>query len=72
MITKLWAPNDFLFVLEAYDSLSGKGSGLYLSSNGAGEMKLKEWNHPIPDPPGTTYEVDPALLFRFVRPRGQQ
>ena len=41
---------------------------LFLSSDGAGNMQLKVWNHPVPDPPNTTSEVDPALLFRVVRP----
>ena len=44
---------------------------LFLSSDGAGKMQLKEWNNPIPGPPRTTPEVDPALLFRVVRPLGQ-
>ena len=45
---------------------------LYLSSDGTGEMKLKHWNSPIPGAPVTTYEVDPALLFRLVRPPGEE
>jgi hypothetical protein len=44
---------------------------LFLSSDGSGKMQLKEWNNPIPGPPRTTPEVDPALLFRVVRPLGQ-
>ncbi len=48
-----------------------KEEKLYLSSDGAGNMKLKVWNAPIPGPPGTTEQVDPALLFRMVRPYGQ-
>jgi hypothetical protein len=66
----LYAPNDTFIVLQA-DKNSGKDE-LYLSSNGAGKMKLKRWNSPIPGPPRTVDEVDPALLFRLVRPRGEE
>jgi hypothetical protein len=66
----LRAPNDLYFVLQA--NVSSGGDDLYLSSNGAGNMKLKVWNSPIPGPPRTTEEVDPALLFRLVRPLGEK
>ena len=62
----LYSPNDSYIVLQAI--VSEGEEPLYLSSNGAGDMKLKAWNSPIPDPPHTTDEVDPALLFRVVRP----
>jgi hypothetical protein len=58
-------------VVEAYERPE-RSSGLYLSSDRAGEMKLKHWNSPIPGPPVTTDEVDPALLFRLVRPPGEE
>ena len=45
---------------------------LYLSSNGAGDMRLKPWNKPVPEPPEASVEVDPALLFRVVRPLGER
>ncbi len=65
----LYSPNDSYVVMES-NKLNGNNK-LYLSSDGAGKMKLKVWNAPIPGPPHTTDEVDPALLFRMVRPLGQ-
>ena len=66
----LYSPNDSFVVIES--NKSDKDSNkLYLSNDGAGNMKLKVWNAPIPGPPHTTDEVDPALLFRMVRPLGQ-
>ncbi|XP_028397685.1 uncharacterized protein LOC114521430 isoform X2 [Dendronephthya gigantea] len=68
-VTQLFQPNSAFCVLQ-----SNKKQGtddLYLSSDGAGNMKLKVWNKPIPGPPDTTAEVDPALLFRAVRPFGK-
>ncbi|XP_028397507.1 uncharacterized protein LOC114521312 isoform X4 [Dendronephthya gigantea] len=67
-VKQLFQPNSAFCVLQ-----SNKKQGtddLYLSSDGAGNMKLKVWNKPIPPPPDTTAEVDPALLFRVVRPYG--
>ena len=66
----LFTPNDYYIVLQANET-SGNDT-LYLSSNGAGYMKLKIWNKPIPGPPRTTDEVDPALLFRLVRPNDKK
>ena len=65
----LFHPNSGYVVLESSEKI-GEDS-LYLSSDGAGNMKLIRWNKPIPGPPDTTEEVDPALLFRVVRPFGQ-
>ena len=66
--------NEPYYVLRSNKSQGVDGQGdplyLYLSSDGAGKMKLKLWNKPVTDPPGTTGEVDPALLFRIVRPSG--
>ncbi len=67
---ELFSPNDSYVVIESNES-SGNNK-LYLSSDGAGKMKLKVWNEPIPGPPRTTDQVDPALLFRIVRPFGQK
>ena len=64
--------NEPYYVLRSNKSTGTDAQGnelyLYLSSDGAGNMKMKLWNKPVPDPPGTTGEVDPALLFRIVRP----
>ena len=68
-VIHLFSPNRPYIVLR-----SNKKQGeehLYLSSDGAGNLRLKVWNKPIPLPPITTAEVDPALLFRLVRPLGQ-
>jgi hypothetical protein len=63
------APNDLYCVLEA-DATTGTGGKLYLSSDGTGAMKLKEWNHPLPGPLFSigARDVDPSLLFRTVIP----
>ena len=65
----LFSPNDSYLVLKS-DKKNDEGDPLYLSSNGAGKMKLKVWNSPAPGPPRTSDEVDPALLFRLVLPLG--
>jgi hypothetical protein len=66
----LWFPNTPYVVLRSNKKL--EDDDLFLSSDAAGNMQLKVWNKPVPDPPNTTPEVDPALLFRLVRPFGQQ
>ncbi|CAB4022844.1 Hypothetical predicted protein [Paramuricea clavata] len=68
-VMELWTPNKPYVVLRS-NKMSGN-EYLYLSSNGAGNMQLKVWNKPVPGPPNTTSEADPALLFRVVRPFGQ-
>ena len=65
-IFQLFPPNAEYFVLQW--SKKQDTDVLYLSSDGEGNMKLKVWNQPVPPPPDTTAEVDPALLFRLVRP----
>ena len=70
-IFSLYSPNDSYVVVQS-DQKNDDGNPLYLSSNGAGNMKLKVWNSPIPGPPHTTDQVDPALLFRLVRPFGEK
>ena len=65
----LCPPNDPYVVIES--NKSNGNNKLYLSSDGAGNMKLRVWNAPIPGPPRTTEEVNPAFLFRIVRPLGQ-
>ncbi|CAB3992177.1 Hypothetical predicted protein [Paramuricea clavata] len=68
-VIKLYSPNKGLVVLRSNKKLDD--DDLFLSSNGAGYMQLKVWNKPVRCPPRTTSEVDPALLFRVVRPLGQ-
>jgi hypothetical protein len=68
-VIKLYSPNKALVVLRSNKKLGD--DDLFLSSNGAGYMQLKVWNKPVRCPPRTTSEVDPALLFRVVRPLGQ-
>jgi hypothetical protein len=52
---------------------NAKDDLLYLSSVEDGNMKLKVRNSPILAPPSdTSAEVDPALLFRMVRPQGEE
>ena len=46
------------------------GERLYLSSDGAGNMKLKLWNAKF-GPRGHPRAVDPALLFRAVELKEQ-
>ncbi|CAB4030680.1 Hypothetical predicted protein [Paramuricea clavata] len=46
---------------------STSGKNLYLSSDGAGNLKLKSWNLPKRSPPGASKYVDPAFLFRLVK-----
>ncbi|CAB4005998.1 Hypothetical predicted protein [Paramuricea clavata] len=61
---RLSSPNKPYFVLK-----STTGDDLYLSSDGAGKMKLKSWNLPEGrSPPGASGKIDPAFLFRLVRP----
>jgi hypothetical protein len=61
---RLSSPNRPYVVLK-----STTGDGLYLSSDGAGTMKLKSWNLPEGrSPPGASGKIDPAFLFRLVRP----
>lgn len=67
---QLFSPNRPYVVLRSNQQQGGEN--LYLSSDGGGVMKLKVWNKPIRAPPRTTAEVDPALLFRVVRPFGEQ
>jgi hypothetical protein len=69
-VIQFWSPNSPYVALRS-DQQHG-GHNLYLSSNGGGHMKLKRWNKPIPESPFTTPEVDPALLFRVVRPLDQE
>ena len=64
--------SDESYLVFQSDQNNADGNPLYLSSNGAGNMKLKVWNSPVPDPPYTSDEVDPALLFRLVHPLGQK
>ena len=66
---ELWSPNRPYYVLRSNKKVGD--DDLYLSSDEAGNLKLKVWNKPVPEPPHTTAEVDPALLFRLVRPYGQ-
>ena len=67
----LFDPNKPYFVLRS-NTKSTDNQWLYLSSNGAGDMRLKPWNLPAArDPPEASAEVDPALLFRVVRPLGE-
>jgi hypothetical protein len=63
---ELYSPNRPYYVLRSNKKVND--DDLFLSSDGAGNMQLKVWNHPVPGPPNTTSEVDPALLFRVVRP----
>ena len=63
---EFWSPNSPYVALRSNQQQDGHN--LFLSSNGAGNMKLKRWNNPVPESPFTTPEVDPALLFRVVRP----
>jgi hypothetical protein len=61
---RLSSPNRPYVVLK-----STTGDDLYLSSDGAGTMKLKSWNLPEGrSPPGASGKIDPAFLFRLVRP----
>ena len=69
-VIELWFPNEPYCVLQS-NQMQG-GDKLYLSSDGTGHLKLKTWNKPIADPPEASAEVDPALLFRVVRPFGEQ
>ena len=69
MLISLHSPNDSYVVVQAKKNAENDPP-LYLSSNGAGNMKLKAWKSPIPGPPRTTDEVDPALSFRLVKPVG--
>ena len=59
-MTQLSTPNDAYVVLRSIEKSDEKY--LYLSSDAAGEMKLKTSLVDIPGNP----EVDPALLFRVV------
>ena len=68
-VMELWSPNKPYVVLRSNKTVGN--DDLYLSSDGAGNMQLKVWNKPVPGPPTTTSEADPALLFRVVRPYGQ-
>lgn len=68
-ILQLFAPNRPYVVFESSEKTKD-GDKLYLSSDGSGDMKLKVWNKAVREPPRTTGEVDPALLFRVVRPLG--
>ncbi|CAB3999252.1 Hypothetical predicted protein, partial [Paramuricea clavata] len=68
-VIELGSPNRPYVVFRSNKKLDD--DDLYLSSDAAGNMQLKVWNKPVPDPPNTTAEVDPALLFRLVRPFGQ-
>ena len=62
-VMALRSPNQPFVVLRSNKKLGD--DDLYLSSDGAGEMKLKVPNQRIRRPAA---EVDPALLFRVVRP----
>jgi hypothetical protein len=64
-ILQLFAPNRPYVVFESSEKTKD-GDKLYLSSDGSGDMKLKVWNKAVREPPRTTGEVDPALLFRVV------
>ena len=68
-VIEFWSPKSPYVALRS-DQQQGNNN-LCLSSNGAGHMKLKSWNKPIPESPFTTTEVHPALLFRVVRPLDQ-
>ncbi len=61
---ELFQPNRPLIVLRSNKKLGN--DDLYLSSDGAGNMRLKVWNN-SGEPPRAEAEVDPALLFRVVK-----
>lgn len=65
-LLELWFPNEPYCVLQS--NVTQGEDKLYLSSDGSGHLKLKTWNKPVVGPPDTTADVDPALLFRVVRP----
>ena len=65
-LLQLLSPNEPYFVLQS--NVTQGEDILYLSSDGSGNLKLKTWNEPVVGPPDTTADVDPALLFRVVRP----
>ncbi|CAB4012598.1 Hypothetical predicted protein [Paramuricea clavata] len=69
-VIQFWSPNTPYVALRS--NQQHDGHNLFLSSNGAGYMKLKRWNKPVPESPFTTPQVDPALLFRVVRPLDQE
>ena len=63
---ELLSPNQPCIVLQSVTKGENE-EPLYLSSDGAGNMKLKHGNLEDLDEKDL-YEVDPALLFRVVRP----
>ena len=71
-VVHLWRPNAEYVVLQSNMKQGADELYLIMSSDGEGNMKLKVWNKPVRDPPDTTAEVDPGLLFRMVRPHGQK
>ncbi|CAB4018239.1 Hypothetical predicted protein [Paramuricea clavata] len=64
-VLELYSPNRPYVVFESSEK-NEDGDKLYLSSDGSGDMKLKVWNKSVREPPRTTGEVDPALLFRVI------
>ncbi|XP_028397746.1 uncharacterized protein LOC114521479 [Dendronephthya gigantea] len=80
-VIELFSPNEAFCVLQSNKKTEVEVEGtdekkkkkkkkvyLYLSSDRVGNLKLKIWNEPAPYPPHTSAHVDPALLFRVVRP----
>ena len=60
---QLWYPNSAYVVLRTNGNETANNKFLYLSSDAAGKMKLKASGDVH------TPEVEPALLFRVVKPQ---